>query len=124
MLSVTNSGNAGSDRFMMCIPEENMARAGLIHVRFIRSNGTALESDVLKRMVIREQDCSTGKILKISDDYRIGFGPKDMLVGLYMFPQAWKNNTLCFDAQKLGKIEQQLDPVTNLGRSFLLTVAQ
>jgi hypothetical protein len=46
-----------------------------------------------------------------------------MLVGIYLYPQAWKNKKLCFSIRNLGKIEQYLDPAANNGRSFQLEVA-
>jgi len=120
MLGVTPCSYAGSDRLIMSMTAQRMDQEDLVYARFLGPDGAALESNVLNRMVIREQDCSSGHILKLIKDYRIGYVPKSMLVGIYLYPQAWKNKTLCFSVPNLGKIEQGLNPKANNGRSFQL----
>jgi hypothetical protein len=122
MLGVAPCSYAGSDRLIMSMSVERMDQEDLVYVRFLGPDGAALESDVLSQTVIREQDCSSGNILKIIDDYKIGYAPKNMLVGIYLYPRAWKNKTLCFSIPNLGKIEQGLNPAANHGRSFQLKV--
>jgi len=117
------SSHAGGDRLILSMSAQRMDQEDLVHVRFIGPDGAALESGVLGRMEIREQNCSSGNILKIIDDYKIGYAPKNMLVGIYLYPQAWKSKKLCFSIRNLGKIEQGLDPAANNGRSFQLRVA-
>lgn len=124
MLGIAPCSYAGSDRLIMSMSAQRMDREDLVYVRFLGPDGTALESNVLSRMVIREQDCGSGRILKIIKDYKIGYAPKNMLVGIYLYPQAWKNKTLCFNVPNLGKIEQGLNPSANNGRSFQLKVVQ
>lgn len=124
MLGAVPCGYAGSDRLIMSMSAQRMDQEDLVYVRFLGPDGVALESNVLSRMVIREQDCSSGRILKMIDDYKIGYAPKNMLVGIYLYPQAWKSKTLCFSIPHLGKIEQGLNPAANNGRSFQLTVVR
>ena len=100
-----------------------MDEEDLVYVRFLGPDSAALESNVLNRMIIREQDCGSGRILKVIKDYKIGYAPKNMMVGIYLYPQAWKNKSLCFSIPNLGKIEQGLNPGVNNGRSFQLKVA-
>jgi hypothetical protein len=114
---------AGSDRLIMNMSAKRMDQENLVYVRFIGPDGNALESNVLSRMIIREQDCSSGKILRIIDDYKIGYAPESMLVGIYLFPQVWKNKNLCFSIPKLGKTERELNPAAHNGRSFQLNVS-
>jgi len=118
MLSVAPGSHAGSDRLIMSMSEQRMDQEDLVYVRFFGPDGAALESNVLSQMVIREQDCGSGRKLKIIDDYKIGYAPKNMLVGIYLFPQAWKNKNLCFSIPDLVKVEQVLNPSTNGGRFF------
>jgi len=120
LLGSATYGYAGSDRLIMAMSAQQMDRENLVFVRFLGPDGAALESNVLKEMVIREQDCSSGRTLIIVNDYKMGYAPKNMLVGIYLYPQAWNNKSLCFNVPGLGKIEQGLNPVTNNGRSFLL----
>lgn len=122
MLSVSPCSYAGSDRLIMSMSAERMDQEDLVYVRFLGPDGAALESNVLNRMVIRERDCSSGRILRMIKDYKIGYAPKNMLVGIYLYPQAWKNKTICFSVPNLGKIEQGLNPAANHGRSFQLKV--
>jgi len=118
MLSVAPCSYAGSDRLIMSMKAQRMDQEDLVYARFLGPDGAALESDILNRMVIREQDCSSGHIIKMIKDYKIGYVPKSMLVGIYLYPQAWKNKTLCFSVPNLGKIEQVLNPKVNNGRTF------
>jgi len=123
MLGMAPCSYAGSDRLIMSMSAKRMDREDLVYVRFIGPDGAALESNVLGQMVIRERDCVSGKILKIIDDYKIGYAPKNLLVGIYLFPHSWKNKTLCFGFPNLGQIEQDLNPAANNGRSFQFKVA-
>jgi len=123
MLGMVPCSHAGSDRLIMSMSVQRMDQEDLVHVRFVGPDDAALESNVLGRMEIREQNCSSGNILKIIDDYKIGYAPKSMLVGIYLYPQAWKSKKLCFSIQNLGKIEQGLDPAENNSRLFQLRVA-
>ncbi|MGC2049482.1 MAG: hypothetical protein WA635_12835 [Gallionella sp.] len=122
LLWVAPCSYAGSDRLIMSMSAQRMDQEDLVYVRFLGPDGAALESNVLSRMVIRVQDCSSGSILKIIDDYKIGYAPKNMLVGIYLYPQAWKNKTLCFSIPSIGKIEQGLNPSANNGRTFQFKV--
>jgi len=122
MLLAMTSSYAGSDRLILSMSAERMVREDLIFVRFLGPDGTALESNVLKQMAILEQDCNSGRILKIVNDYKIGYAPKNMLVGVYLYPQAWGNKSLCFNVPNLGKVKQSLDPAANNGRMFQLNV--
>jgi len=123
MLGMVPCSYAGSDRLIMSMSAKRMDREDLVYVRFIGPDGSALESSVLGQMVVRERDCVSGKILKIIDDYKIGYAPNNLLVGIYLLPRAWKNKTLCFDFPNLGLVEQELNPAANNGRSFQFKVA-
>lgn len=120
MLGVTSYGYAGSDDLIMAMTAERMNKGNLVHVRFLGPDGAALESHALKQMVIREQDCSSGHIFEMAKDYKIGYAPKNMLVGIYLPPHVWSNKTLCFSIPNIGKIEQSLNPAANNSRSFQL----
>ena len=122
MLGVASYSHAGSDRLIMAMSAERMDQENLVYVRFLGPDGAALETDALKQMVIREQDCSSGRIYKMPKDYKMGYAPKNMLVGIYLEPRAWNSKTLCFSFPDLGKIAQNLDPAANNGRSFQLKV--
>lgn len=122
MLGVTSSSYAGSDRWIMAMTAERMDKANLVFVRFFGSDGVALESEALKQMVIHAQDCSTGHVFEMSKDYRMGYAPKSMLLGIYLSPFVWNNKILCFSVQGVGKAEQSLNPATNNSRSFQLEV--
>lgn len=119
-LGTTPCGYAGSERLIMSMSAERMEQGNLIYVKFIGPDGAALESDILKQMVIREQDCNSGHVFEMITDYKIGYAPKNMLVGIYLYPHVWNNKPLCFNVPHLGKIEQSLNPVINKGRSFQL----
>lgn len=120
MLGLTSYSYAGSDRFIMSMTAERMVQENLVYVRFIGQNGAALESDALKQMVIREQNCSSGHIFEMVKDYKIGYEPKKMLVGIYLFPHTWNKKILCFNVRNMGKIEQSLNPTIDDSRSFQL----
>lgn len=124
LFCTATSSYAGSDRLIMTMSAKRMVQEDLVYVRFLGPDGAALESNVLKQVVIREQDCSNGRILKIVDDYKIGYAPKNMLVGLYLLPHAWKNKPLCFTFPGLGMLEQSLDPAINKGRLFQFNVGR
>ena len=121
-LGMTTYGYAGSDRLIMSMSAERMDQEDLVYVRFFGPDGTALESRDLKQMVIREQDCTSGRDFKIVDDYKIGYAPENMLVGIYLYPQAWNNNMLCFSVPNMGMVKLSLDPSANNGRSFELKI--
>lgn len=120
MFGADNSSYAGSERLIMAMSAARMDQENLVYVKFIGPDGAALESDVLKQMVIREQDCNSGHVFEMVTDYKIGYAPKSMLVGIYLFPHAWNKKSLCFSVLGLGKIEQSLAPITNKGRIFQL----
>lgn len=122
MLGVASYSHAGSDRLIMAMSAERMDQENLVYVRFLGPDGAALESDALKQMVIREQDCSSGRIYEMPKDYKMGYAPKNMLVGIYLEPHAWNNKNLCFSFPDMGKISQNLDLAANNGRSFQLKV--
>lgn len=124
MLGVSSYSYAGSDRWIMAMTAERMDKVNLVFVRFFGPDGVALESDALEQMVIREQDCSSGHIFEMVKDYKMGYSPKHMLVGIYLSPYVWNNKPLCFNVPGLGKIEQSLDPATNNGRTFQLKMVQ
>jgi hypothetical protein len=119
-LGVTSCSYAGSDRWIMAMTAERMDKTNLVFVRFFGPDGIALESGALEKMVIREQDCSAGHIFEIVKDYKMGYAPKNMLVGVYLSPYVWNNKTLCFSVPNLGKVEQSLNPAANNSRSFQL----
>ena len=104
----------------MAMTADRMDKSNLVFVRFFGPDGAALESDALKQMVIREQDCSSGKAFEMSKDYRMGYAPKNMLLGIYLSPFVWYKKSLCFNVPGLGKIVQSLDPAANNSRSFQL----
>lgn len=121
-LCVASYSYAGSERLIMAMTTKRMDRENIVYVRFLAPDGTPLESSVLKQMVIRDQDCNSGHIFEMVKDYKIGYAPKNMLVGIYLYPHVWSNKTLCFSVPNLGKIEQGLDTASNNGRSFQLKV--
>lgn len=114
---------AGSDRWIMAMTPERMVQEKLIHVRFLNPDGAALESNALKQMAIREQDCSSGHAFEMARDYKMGFAPENKLVGIYLYPKAWKDKTLCFSVPGLGKVEKSLTPADNNGHSIQLNMA-
>jgi hypothetical protein len=122
VLGMTAYSYAGSDRLIMSMTAERMVQENLVYVRFVGQDGATLESDTLKQMIIREQDCSSGHIFEMVKDYKIGYEPKKMLVGIYLYPYVWKNKTLCFNVPNLGKIEQSFNPTGNDSRSFQLKI--
>lgn len=115
---------AGSDRWIMAMSAARMDKTNLVFVRFSGPDGVALESGVLEQMVIREQDCGSGHVFEMVKDYRMGYAPKGMLVGIYLSPFVWYKKPLCFSVPGLGKIEQSLDPVANNGRTFQLKMVR
>lgn len=123
MVGMTPASLAGSERWIMAMTSERMVQEKLIHVRFLGPDSAALESDALKQMVIREQDCSSGHAFEMARDYKMGFAPENKLVGIYLFPQVWKNKTLCFSVPGLGKVEKDLTAADNIGHSIQLNVA-
>lgn len=118
VLDVTSYSYAGSDRWIMAMTAKRMDKANLVFVRFFGPDGVALESDALEKMVVREQDCSSGHVYALSKDYKMGYAPKNMLLGIYLSPNVWSNKTLCFSVQDLGRVVQSLDPAVNNSRNF------
>lgn len=123
LLSMTSSF-AGSDRWIMVMTDQRMVQENLVFVKFSAADGSTLESDALKQMVIRKTDCDTGRTLEMITDYKMGYEPKKMQVGIYLYPHSWTNQPLCFSVPQLGKIQQQLDPIGNNGRIFQLRMVQ
>jgi hypothetical protein len=121
-LAVVPNSYAGSDRWIMSMTADRMGRGDLVFVRFFSKDGVALESDVLQTMVIREQDCSTGHVYELAKDYKLGYAPKNMLVGIYLPSHSWSKKTLCFSVPDIGKIEQMLNPAINNSRIFQLKI--
>lgn len=122
-LGMASCSYAGSERLIMAMTTQRMDQENLVHVQFLSPEGISLESSTLKQMLIRERDCNTGHVFEMVKDYKIGYAPKNMLVGIYLYPRVWSNKTLCFNVPNLGKIEQGLDTATNNGRFFQLKVA-
>jgi len=120
MLGVASYSYAGSDRLIMSMSAERMDQENLVYVRFLGPDGAAIESEALQQMVIREKDCSSGRTFKMIKDYKIGYAPENMLVGIYLDPHVWSGKTLCFSVSELGKIEQSLNPAANNSRIFQL----
>ena len=122
MAGVAPSSFAGSERWIMTMTSDRMVQENLIHVRFIGPDGGALESDAMKNMVVRERDCESGQALKMVKDYKMGFAPEDKLVGIFLFPHAWKSKTLCFSIPDVGKVEKNMAVEVNSGHSIQLKV--
>jgi len=119
-LGMLSYSYAGSDRLVMSMSAERMDREDLVYIRFLGSDDSAIESGFLKQMVIREQDCNLGQVLELGSDYRVGYAPENMLVGIYLYPEAWHNKTLCFGVSDKGTVKESLNPTVNNGRSFQL----
>lgn len=113
---------AGSERFIMTMTTERMEKDNLVFARFFGANGEVLESDVLKQLVIREQDCASGALLTLTKEYKLGYAPKSRLVGVYLYPQAWQGKSLCFEVPGLGKVEKLFNPMENKGNIFELKI--
>lgn len=113
---------AGSERFIMTMTTERMEKDDLVFARFFGANGEVLESDVLKQLVIREQDCASGPVLTLTKEYKLGYSPKSRLVGVYLYPQAWHDKSLCFEIPGLGKVENTFNPTENKGNIFELKI--
>ena len=123
MAGMSPTSFAGSERWIMAMTLERMIQEKLIHVRFLDSKGVVLESDALKQMVIREQDCSSGHAFEMARDYKMGYAPENKLVGIYLYPKVWQDKTLCFSVPGLGKVEKSLTAEDNNGHSIQLNVA-
>ena len=121
-LGTATCSYAGSDRSIMSMTTARMDKTNLVFVRFFGPDGVALESGALEQMAIREQDCSSGHLFEMVKDYKMGFAPKNMLVGIYLSPFVWYQKPLCFSIPGLGKIEQSLDPAANHSRTFQLKI--
>ncbi len=114
---------AGSDRLIMSMTPGRMVQNKLIHLRFLKPDGVALESDVLEKMVIREQDCTTGHVFEMATDYKMGYEPEKKLVGIYLPIHTWENKTLCFSVPGIGKVERSFTAADINGHSIQLEVA-
>lgn len=123
VLGAVASSFAGSDRWIMAMTAQRMEQGNLVFVRLLRPDGAALESDDLKQIAIREQDCSSGQLFEVVKDYKLGYSPKNMLVGIYLPQHVWSGKTLCFSVPYLGRVVQGLDPSANNGRVFQLKMA-
>ncbi|NOU00154.1 MAG: hypothetical protein HOO95_01060 [Gallionella sp.] len=123
IVGATISSYAGSERLIMAMSAAHMDQQNLVYVKFTGPDGAALESDILKQMVIREQDCNSGHLFNMVSDYKIGYAPKNMLVGIYLFPHVCSKKNLCFSVPNLGKVEQSIDTISNKGRIFQLKLA-
>jgi len=122
--SVASTCVAGSERFIMTMTDERMAHDNLIFARLFGPDGAVLESDVLKKLVIREGDCTSGHALALTKEYKLGYSPKNRLVGVYLFPQAWKDSSICFEVEGLGKAERRFNPAKDEPRVFELTLSR
>lgn len=120
MAGVAPASFAGSDRLIMAITSKRMLQEQLIHVRFFGPDSVALESDALKQMSI--QSCNSGHAFEMVNDFKIGYAPENKMVGIYLYPQAWKNNTLCFSIPGLGKVEKEFTSEDVNGHSIQLNV--
>lgn len=122
MVGVTPASYAGSERLIMTMTSKRMLQEQLIHVRFFGPDSAVLESDTMKKMAI--QDCNSGKVFEMVKDYKIGYAPENKVVGMYLFPKAWKNNTLCFSVPSLGKAEKKFTSEDVNGQSIHLNMVQ
>lgn len=113
---------AGSERWIMSMTPERMVQENLVHVRFIGADGAALESDAMKQMLVREQDCDSGRTYKMVKDYKMGYSPENRLVGIFLFHHAWQNKALCFSVPGVGKVVKNLTDVDKEGRYIQLQV--
>lgn len=123
MTCLSTPSYAGSDRWIFTMTPERMAKEKIVHVRFFGPDGTALESDSLQKMLIREQDCNTGHTYEMILDYKMGFAPGNKLVGLFLYSKVWENKTLCFTMPGIGKLEKQLSPADSQDHSIHLKFA-
>ncbi|MEW6312533.1 MAG: hypothetical protein AB1513_00555 [Pseudomonadota bacterium] len=121
LVTLAPASHAGSERLIMNMTAQRMAQEHLIHARFVSRDGTALESNALQQIAIREKDCESGRAFEMTRDYKIGYEPEKKQVGLYLLPHAWKDKTLCFSIPGLGRIEKQFTD-TDSGRSIPLLV--
>ncbi len=113
---------AGSERFIMTMTSERMANDNLVFARFLGPHGEVLESDVLKQLVIRVGDCASGPVLTLTKEYKLGYSPESRLIGVYLFPQAWRGKSLCFAVPGLGRVEQLFNPAEESSRIFNLKI--
>lgn len=120
LLGMASASISGSERWIMAMNSARMVREQLIHVQFLGSDGVALESDALKQMVIREQDCSSGHVFEMAMDFKMGFDPDKKRLGIYLYPRAWKNKSICFSVPGIGKVEKTFTAVDNTGHSIQL----
>ena len=120
MAGATPASFAGSDRLIMAISPRLMIQEQLIHVRFFGPDSVVLESDALKQMTI--QNCSSGQVFQVIKDFKIGYAPENKMVGVYLYPQAWKDNTLCFSVPGLGKVEKRFTSDDVNGHSIQLNM--
>lgn len=112
---------AGSERWIMAITPDRLENQNLIHVRFVDGKGLPVESEPLQTLVIKEDDCATGREFKIVEDYKLGFYPSPKLMGIYLPPGNWINKTLCFIVPKVGTM-RTAPAIGQDGRSVVYTL--
>lgn len=103
MFTLLSPAQAGSERLVMVMSVQKMTQYQLVHVRFKDTNGNALSSKVMKRLVIRSGDCDSGAEYVMPEDYRFGYSPKKEM-GIYLPAQSWKNKKLCFTDSEYGQL--------------------
>lgn len=118
---LSTTAMAGSDRWIMAITPEHAAQQDLVHLYFITGNGTRIESDSLKKMVIDNQGCKAEKPYEVVINYKLGYGPNRGAVGIYLLPAAWHDQAVCFSVPGIGRVEQRFD-ATASGKSMELTL--
>jgi hypothetical protein len=121
LMSFSTSIFAGSERWIMKMTADRMMKEKLIHVKFADDEGNALESDVLKQMVIREDACESGKQYFMPDDYRLGYYYMPKLVGIYLKEKNWANKNLCFTFQEIG-MEEIIFTEADVGNSVTVVI--
>jgi len=124
MLGFTAQSYAVGEKLIMNMTEKRMNRQNLIHIQFKNSGGKTLGSDVIHKMIIREQDCNTGQILDISQDYKVGFSTSGMQVGIYVVAKSWRDKALCFSVPGMAMVQQSFDPEANKSRDFVVKITR
>ena len=122
-LLMTSAGHAGSERWIFTITPEQMLNEKLIHVQFHDHNGQAIESDALKEMIVRGENCESGKIYAMPDDYKLGFSPEGKRIGLFIPQSTWGSRKLCFMLPDQDKLETAI-PEADVGKSITLTLSR
>lgn len=118
-LLIAGAAQAGSERLVMVMSPGKMAQQRLIHLQLEDRQGHALQSDILKRLELREGSCDAGRVYQMPEDYRFGFSPPPARqMGLYLPPQSWQGHTLCLIDPHYGRLTLQLKPAES-GRSLV-----